>query len=65
MMKVERIIALLVIILFLSADVAAIIFGMNSGNETFYILGTGLFVISVVLAVVFAIAWAIAALFIG
>jgi len=64
-MKVERIIALLVIILFLSADVAAIIFGMNSGNETFYILGLVLLVISVVLVSIFAIGWSLAELFIG
>ena len=64
-MKIEQIIALLVIILFLSADVAAIIFGMNSGNETFYILGLLLLVISVTLVFIFAIGWALAALFIG
>lgn len=64
-MKIEQIIALLVIILFLSADVAAIIFGMNSGNETFYILGLLLLVISATLVSLFAIGWAFAALFIG
>lgn len=65
MMKIEQIIALLVIILFLSADVAAIIFGMNSGNETFYILALVLLVISVALVSIFAIGWSLAALFIG
>jgi len=64
-MKIEQIIALLVIILFLSADVAAIIFGMSSNNETFYILGLLLLVISVALVFIFAIGWALAALFIG
>lgn len=64
-MKIEQIIALLVIILFLSADVVAIIFGMNSGNETFYILGLVLLVMSVTLVFIFAIGWALAALFIG
>jgi len=64
-MKIEQIIALLVIILFLSADVVAIIFGMSSNNETFYILGLLLLVISVALVFIFAIGWALAALFIG